>query len=238
LGSVIPLVFGNNHLIKLRDLIELSEVTHIDTVSEDELSKLPALLARSGYILLNTRHTGGIECWLLLKGKTNRVVNMECYKNGRPISDSDWMLEKIVVDSPVERISVFELKPPFATPRYPASGDHIPSSLELAVGEVLRLYNRLIESVCYGSREDFMEYLAELSRKMREYTGILEKMGNKDFEPLRELGTGITSGLDESSSREISTENVAGILKELTYNISLLAPRALKGASLLAGETG
>jgi len=216
LGSVIPLVFGNNHLIKLRDLIELSEVTHIDTVSGDELSKLPALLARSGYILLNTRHTGGIECWLLLKGKTNRVVNMECYKNGRPISDSDWMLEKIVVDSPIERISIFELKPPFVTPRYPASGDHVPGSLELAVGEVLRLYNKLIESVCYGSREDFMEYLAKLSRKMHEYTGILEKMGNKDFEPLRELGTGITSGLDESSSREISAENVAGILKELT----------------------
>jgi len=225
-------------LIKLRDLIELSEVTHVDTVSGDELSKLPALLARPGYILLNTRYTGGIECWLLLKGKTNKVVNMECYKNGRSISDSGWVLEKIVVDSPVERISVSELKPPFTTPRYPASGDHIPSSLELTVGEVLRLYNRLIESVCCGSREDFMEYLAKLSREMREYTGILEKMGSRDFEPLRELGAGITSGLDESSSREISSENIAGILKELTYNISLLAPRALKGASLLAGETG
>jgi len=225
-------------LIKLHDLIELSEVTHIDTVSGDELSKLPALLARPGYILLNTRHTGGIECWLLLKGKTNRVVNMECYKNGRPISDSDWMLEKIVLDSPVERISVFELKPPFTTPRYPTSGDHVPSSLELTVGEVLRLYNRLIESVCYGSREDFIEYLAKLSRKMHEYTRALGKMDNKDFKPLRELGAGIASGLSELSSREISAENVADILKELTYNISLLAPRALKGASLQAGETG
>jgi len=237
LGSIIQLVFGNNNLIKLHDLIELSEVTHIDTVSGDELSKLPALLARPGYILLNTQHTDGIECLLLLKGKTNRVINMECYKKGRLISNSGRVLEKIVVNSPVERISVFELKPPFVTPRYPASGDHIPSNLELTVGEIVRLYNKLIESVYYGSREDFMEYLVKLSRKIREYTRALEKMGSREFKPIRELGAGIASGLDELSSREIGTDNVAGILKELTYNISLLAPRALKGASLLTGET-